>query len=80
MIHPSLVSQQPDLERFLREARRVAALEHPNILPIYDFGEQDGAPYLVTPMMTGCTLAERIGVTGLEVVQAVEYVAHLAKT
>jgi len=78
MILPALVSQQAFLERFLREARLVAALEHPNILPIYDFGEQDGAPYLVTPMMTGGTLAERIGVSGLPAAQVVDYVAQLA--
>jgi tRNA A-37 threonylcarbamoyl transferase component Bud32 len=78
MILPALVSQQAFLERFLREARLVAALEHPNILPIYDFGEQDGAPYLVTPMMTGGTLAERIGANGMEPARVVDYVAQLA--
>ena len=78
MVLPALVSQQAFVERFLREARLVAALEHPNILPIYDFGEQDGAPYLVTPMMTGGTLAQLIGVNGLPPAQVVDYVGQLA--
>ena len=79
MILPSLVSQHAFLERFLREARLVAAVEHPNILPIYDFGEQDGAPYLVTPLMTGGTLAQRIGVNGLPPAQVVDLIAQLAR-
>lgn len=77
-ILPSLVSQQAFLERFLREARLVAVLEHPNILPIYDFGEQDGVPYLVMPQMTGGTLAERVALSGLPPALAVDYVAQLA--
>ncbi len=51
-------------ERFLREARLVAGLEHPNILPIYDFGSQsiDGKPisFLVMPLVTGGSLKDRI--------------------
>jgi len=48
------------LERFLREARMVASLEHPNILPVYDFGEDDGVPFLVMPYLSGGTLRERL--------------------
>lgn len=46
--------------RFQREARTVAMLEHPAIVPIYDFGEQDGQPYLVMRVMKGGTLGDRI--------------------
>src|SRR5690606_13683696 len=46
--------------RFEREAQTIAALEHPAIVPVYDFGEADGQPYLVMRLMTGGTLADRL--------------------
>ncbi|HSM58644.1 MAG TPA: serine/threonine-protein kinase [Candidatus Sulfomarinibacteraceae bacterium] len=46
--------------RFEREARTIAMLEHPAIVPIYDFGEQDGQPYLVMRYMKGGTLGDRL--------------------
>ena len=48
------------LVRFRNEARVIAALDHPNILLIYDFGIADGAPYLVMPFMSGGTFSERM--------------------
>jgi len=39
------------LKRFGNEARLLAKLQHPHILPIYDFGEADGVPYIVMPLM-----------------------------
>ena len=50
--------------RFDREARVVAALEHPAIVPVYDYGEEDGEPYLVFRYMEGGNLAERIAKDG----------------
>ncbi len=44
--------------RFEREAQVVASLEHPAIVPVYDFGEQDGQPFLVMRLMTGGSLRE----------------------
>ena len=46
--------------RFEREAQSVAALEHPAIVPVYDFGETENQPYLVMRLMTGGSLAERL--------------------
>jgi serine/threonine protein kinase len=48
------------LTRFHNEAQAVAALDHPNILPIYDFGTVKGAPYIVMPYVSGGTLADRV--------------------
>lgn len=49
---------QDFLRRFAREARVLAQLDHPNILPVYDYGEQGEMAYLVTPYMSGGTLKE----------------------
>jgi serine/threonine protein kinase len=46
------------LRRFAREARVLAQLDHPNILPVYDYGEQDGHAYLVMPYMAGGSLKD----------------------
>jgi serine/threonine protein kinase/tetratricopeptide (TPR) repeat protein len=61
VINPAHASDTQFLERFLREARLVASLEHPSILPIYDFGEEGGLPFLVMPYLPGGTLRERVG-------------------
>jgi TolB-like protein/Flp pilus assembly protein TadD len=47
-------------QRFEREARAVAALVHPNVLTLHDVGEQDGVRYLVTELLDGETLADRL--------------------
>src|SRR5258708_2868474 len=44
------------LRRFAREARVLAQLDHPNILPVYDYGEQNGLAYLIMPYMAGGSL------------------------
>lgn len=48
------------LQRFQREVRNIAALEHPYILPVYDYGEWEGQPYIVMRYMTGGTLREKL--------------------
>lgn len=60
-LHPAF-SQEPNfLARFRREAQVVARLEHPNIVPVYDFAEHDGRPYLVMKFIEGETLKARLG-------------------
>ena len=54
-------STQPDLrERFFREARAVARLDHPNIVTVYDLGEDDGVPYLAMQFLEGQDLEHRM--------------------
>jgi serine/threonine protein kinase len=48
------------LRRFAREARVLAQLDHPNILPVYDYGEQNSLAYLVMPLMAGGSLRDRL--------------------
>lgn len=59
-------------ERFLREARLAAALDHPNIVPLYDFGESD-ALYLVMPFVSGGSMQEMLHRTPFDVSQVVTY-------
>ena len=54
----SWIKDKELLTRFHKEARAVAALDHPNILQIYDFGVAEGAPYLVMPFISGGTFAD----------------------
>jgi serine/threonine protein kinase len=49
------------LTRFRQEAIAIAALRHPNILTVFDSGEAEGAPYMVTELVEGGTLAARLG-------------------
>jgi serine/threonine protein kinase len=49
------------LKRFEREAKALARLSHPNIVKVHDFGEYEGAPYLVMEYLPGGTLKEKMG-------------------
>lgn len=64
--------------RFEREARTIATLEHPAIVPVHDFGEQDGQLFLVMRYMPGGSLAQRISKGALPPAEAIEIIAQLA--
>lgn len=50
-----------ELARFMREAEAIAALQHPNIVQIYDIGEVDGRPYFTMELVGGGSLAQKLG-------------------
>ena len=56
VLHPALAGDEAFLRRFRAEAQVVAALRHPNILRVYDWGEDGGAPYLVMELLEGGNL------------------------
>jgi eukaryotic-like serine/threonine-protein kinase len=73
------LAKDPDrLRRFELEARTVAALNHPNILGIHDIGKYEGAPYLVSELLEGETLREKLLDGPLPVRRAVEYALGIA--
>jgi hypothetical protein len=66
------------LRRFEQEAHAVAALSHPNILAIYDVGTHEGAPYLVTELLEGESLRERLKGGAMPVRKGVETAIQIA--
>ncbi len=60
-LHPAFKADPNFLARFQREARVVARLDHPNIVPVYDFSDHNGQPYLVMRYVEGETLKARLG-------------------
>jgi Tol biopolymer transport system component len=67
------------LQRFMQEARSAAALNHPNILSIFDIGEERGAPYIVSELLEGQTLRERIRSGPLSSRKAIDYALQVAR-
>ncbi|MGA7568161.1 MAG: protein kinase [Terriglobales bacterium] len=67
------------LQRFVQEARSAAALNHPNILSIFDIGEERGAPYIVSELLEGQTLRERIRSGPLQSRKAIDYGLQVAR-
>ena len=64
--------------RFLREAQTIATLEHPAIVPVYDYGEEEGQPYLVMRYMPGGALDQRLNAEPLSLPKAATLYSRLA--
>jgi Tol biopolymer transport system component len=76
---PELVLSEPDrLRRFEVEAKAAAALNHPNILAVYQMGTYAGVPYLVCELLEGKTLAETVRRGPLPLRMAINYGVQIA--
>ena len=64
--------------RFEREAKTIAMLEHPAIVPVYDFGEESGQPYFVMRYMMGGSLSDRLRKGPLSIQEAARILSRLA--
>ena len=77
---PTDVSARPDaIARFEREARAVAALSHPNILAIHDFGTADGVSYAVMELLDGESMRQALADGPLPPRRAVDYAIQIAR-
>src|SRR3954469_7436650 len=77
---PGFSSPEPErLRRFEQEARAAAALNHPNILAVYQMGVYEDAPYLVSELLEGETLRERLKRGALPLRKVIDYGVQIAK-
>jgi Tol biopolymer transport system component len=77
---PGLTTSEPErLRRFEQEARAAAALNHPNILAVYQMGLHQGAPYLVSELLEGETLRDRLKRGPLPIRKVVDYGVQISK-
>src|ERR1700729_3863790 len=75
----SFSADRERLQRFSQEARAAAALNHPNILSIFDIGEGQGAPYVVSELLEGETLRERLRTGALPTRKVIDYAVQVAR-
>jgi Tol biopolymer transport system component len=76
---PQGLSSDPErLRRFEQEALATAALNHPNILAVFDIGTNEGSPYVVSELLEGETLRERLRSGSIAVRKTLEYALQMA--
>ena len=79
VLPPELLHADPQFRvRFEREAKIIAQLEHPSIVPVYDVGEEDHQPYFVMRFMSGGSLTDRIKAGMLTIEQATKIIEQIA--
>jgi len=78
VVHPRLASDPDRLSRFEKEARAAAQVDHPNILVVHDIGEHEGSPYIVSELLQGESLREKLGAP-LPPKKAVDYATQIAR-
>ena len=78
-LSPALAEDDAFIRRFENEARVLATLDHPNILPLYDFDEQDGIVYLTMPLVKGGTLRDLLGRGRMHPAVAYRYIKETAE-
>nr|MBN1229391.1 protein kinase [Anaerolineae bacterium] len=76
---PHFMHDETFMQRFEREVQVIADLQHPRVLPVYDYGELDGRPYIVMAYMGGGTLVDLIRQGAMPVDEVVRIVEQIAE-
>src|SRR5882757_7957963 len=79
LIRPASSDNPDHLRRFEQEARAAAALNHPNILAIFDVGFEGTTPYIVSELLLGKTLRLRLSEGAIPIRQASDYAIQIAQ-
>ena len=79
ILPPAFAADPESIRRFEKEARAVASLAHPNVVPLFDVGEEGGLRYAVTELVDGETLRSRLARGALSSREASEIAAQLAQ-
>jgi len=77
MLPTDLSQEEERLERFKREAKATSALNHPNILTVYDIGEQDGRPFIVEELLDGEELRDRLNEGPIPIRKVIDYAQQI---
>lgn len=78
ILNRALADEPGFLQRFANEARTLARLDHPNIIPVYDFGSFGDVTYIVSPLVEDGTLQNRMDGGGLDQDTAIDYLTQIA--
>jgi serine/threonine protein kinase len=79
VVHADLAQDAERLRRFEHEAKAAGTLNHPNIVAVYDTGQHDDAPYIVSELLQGETLRDRLATGALGTRKAVECGVQIAR-
>ena len=79
VVHADLAQDAERLRRFEHEAKAAGTLNHPNIVAVYDTGQHDGAPYIVSELLQGETLRDRLATSALGTRKAVDYSIQIVR-
>ena len=78
LLPPHITQDKQRLERFKQEARAASALNHPNILTIYEIGEAEGCPFIATELIEGETLRHRIENSQIGLLEGIDVAIQIA--
>jgi eukaryotic-like serine/threonine-protein kinase len=77
MLPPDFASNEDRLRRFEQEAKATSALNHPNILTVYDIGEHEGSPFIVAELLDGEELRDRLDEGPIPLRKTIDYAQQI---